>query len=66
MAAAAMQQMGTQPPQSAPGRPTVQAVNAERTPQNPDTATKEQAEQTTGLTHEEEQRIEDNHKRGNK
>lgn len=55
--AAGMQQMGMQPPKTPPGRPTVQAENAEKTPQNPETSTKEQIEQDTGLTHEDEQRI---------
>jgi hypothetical protein len=44
--------------QSAPnGRPTVQAPDAEKTPQNPDRQTKEQREQSWGLTREESDQI---------
>ena len=40
-----------------PGRPTVQAPDAEKTPQNPQRGTKEQAEQKWGLSREESQRV---------
>lgn len=52
-----MMGQGMQPPPAMPGRPTTQADGAEKTPQNPARETKEQAQQQSGLTHEEEQRI---------
>lgn len=51
------QQMLAQGAQPSQGRPTVDAVDAEKTPQNPQRGTKEQLQQKWGLTHEESQRV---------
>lgn len=47
----------TQSAQAAPGRPTSDALNAQKTPQNPDRAPQNQFQQQTGLTEEEAQRV---------
>lgn len=46
-----------QNPNGAPGRPTVEAQNAEKTPQNPQFGSKDENARKSGLTSEEEQRI---------
>lgn len=49
--------MGSDSGQPVPGRPVTQAVNAQKTPQNPDASPKEAFEQKTGLTQAEAQRL---------